>query len=142
MLGRGPGQWGAGDALRTRLLLGAAFSALFASLIATSSMWAGASEPVSVRLGAAVLLLGQVYWGVVLARQIARLEASDRALFDPRLALLIRLLMYSSWGAQLVVLSGVLAAAGSWLFLYGLLVCLAYAALGFVRLLYVRPVAE
>jgi hypothetical protein len=142
VLGRGPGRWGAGDALRIRLLLGAAFTALFASLIATSSSWAGASDEVSVQLGAAVLLLGQVYWGVVVARQIARLEASDRALFNPRLALLMRLIMYSSWGAQLVVLSGVLAAAGSWLFLYGLLVCLAYAALAFVRLLYIRPASD
>jgi hypothetical protein len=50
--------------------------------------------------------------------------------------------MYSSWGAQLVVLSGVLVAAGPWLFLYGLLACLAYAALAFVRLLYIRPSSE
>ena len=142
MLGRGPGRWGAGDALRIRLLLGAAFAALFASLTATSSVWAGASERASIRLGAAVLLIGQVYWSVVIARQIPRLDASDRALFNPRLALLMRLLTVSSWGAQLVVLSGVLAAAASWLFLYGLLVCLAYAALAFVRLLYIRPPSE
>jgi hypothetical protein len=37
VLGRGPGRWGAADALRIRLLLTAAFAALFASLIAIGS---------------------------------------------------------------------------------------------------------
>ena len=139
MLGRGPGRWSLGDALRVRLLLAAAFAALFASLLAAGSAWAGAAEPRSVQLGAAALLIGQLYWGLVLARQIRRLEPSERALFNPRLAFLFRLVMYSSWGSQLVALSGVLPSAGRWLFLYGLLVSLAYAALAFVRLLYVRP---
>jgi hypothetical protein len=142
MLGRGPGRWGAGDALRIRLLLTAAFSALFASLVATGSHWAGASEGVSVRLGAAALLAGQLYWGVFLGPQIPRLEPSERALFDPRLAVALRLVAYSSWAAQLVVLSGLAGPAASWLFLYGLLLCLGYAALGFVRLLFVRPSSE
>jgi len=139
MLGRGPGRWSPGDALRIRLLLTAAFTALFATLIAIGSEWAGTAERTSVQLGAAALLSGQVYWGAVVARQIPRLEPPERALFDPRLALLFRVTMYSSWGAQLVALSGLLAPAGRWLFLYGLLVCLAYAALAFVRLLYIRP---
>jgi hypothetical protein len=142
VLGRGPGRWSPGDALRIRLLFTAAFAALFASLIAAGSGWAGAPEPTSVRLGAAALLFGQLYWGLAVARQIPRLEPSEQELFDPRLALLFRLIMYSSWGAQLVALSGVLAQAGRWLFLYGLLISLAYAALAFVRLLYVRPASE
>jgi hypothetical protein len=139
MLGRGPGRWSPADALRVRLLLAAAFAALFASLLAVGSVWAGAAEPRSVQLGAAALLIGQLYWGLALARQIRRLEPAERALFNPRLALLFRLVMYASWGGQLVALSGVLAPAGRWLFLYGLLVSLAYAALAFVRLMYVRP---
>ena len=142
MLGRGPGRLGAGDALRIRLLLTAAFTALFASLIATGSRWAGAGEGASVQLGAGALLIGQVYWGTGLARQILRLEPSERALFNPRLAVLIRVVTYSSWGAQIVALSGLAAQVTPWLFLYGLLACLAYAALGFVRLMFVRPSSE
>jgi hypothetical protein len=142
MLGRGPGRWSPGDALRIRLLLAAAFTALFAALVATGSAWAGAAEPTSVRLGAAALLVGQVYWGAVVARQIPRLEPAERALFDPRIALAFRVAIYSSWGAQLVALSGLLAPAARWLLLYGLLVCLSYAALAFVRLMYVRPASE
>jgi hypothetical protein len=142
MLGRGPGRWGAGDALRIRLLLTAAFSALFASLTATGSHWAGAGEASSVRLGSAVLLVGQVYWGAFLGPQVARLETSERALFNTRIAIALRCGAYSSWMAQLFVLSGFSGLAAPWLFLYGLLLCLGYAAFGFVRLLFVRPGSE
>lgn len=142
VLGRGPGRWSPGDALRIRLLLTAAFTALFAALIAVGGAEAGLSEAVAVQLGAAALLVGQAYWGFGLARQIARLEPAERALFDPRLARLFRLILFSSAASQLVVVSGLLARVGPGLFLYGLLVCLGYAALGFVRLLYIRPVSE
>jgi hypothetical protein len=60
VLGRGPGRWSPGDALRIRLLFTAALGALFASLIATGTGWAGAPEPTSVRLGAAALLICQL----------------------------------------------------------------------------------
>jgi hypothetical protein len=97
---------------------------------------------VSVRLGAAALLLGQVYWGTVLGGQVSRLESSERALFNPRLAIFFRVVVFSSWGAQVVVISGYFGSLASWFFLYGLLACLGYAALGFVRLLFVRPSSE
>jgi hypothetical protein len=142
MLGRGPGRWSAGDALRIRLLLTAAFTALFASLIATGSRWAGAGEGASVQLGAAALLIGQLYWGFALAWQVRRLEPSDQALFNPRLRILFGVVLSSSQAAQLVALLGLARPAASWLFLYGLLACLAYAAFGFVRLLFVRPSSE
>jgi hypothetical protein len=142
VLGRGPGRWSPGDALRIRLLLGAAFTALFASLVAVGSGWAGAAEARSVQLGAAALLVGQLYWGLALARRIGSLDPAERALFDSRLALVLRLVMYSSWAAQLAALSGAVPAAGRWLLLYGLLLSLGYAALAFVRLLYIRPAAE
>jgi hypothetical protein len=141
MLGRGPGRWSGGDALRIRLLLAAAFAALFASLIAIGSRWAGAETGASVRLGAGALLLGQIYWARV-ATGIARLEPSERALFDPRLAASFRAVAYSSWAAQAVAISGLAAVLAPWLFLYGLLACLGYAAFGFVRLLFVRPDSE
>ena len=139
MLGRGPGLWSPADALRIRFLLAAAFSALFASLVATGSDWAGADRATSIRLGAGTLLVGQVYWGLVPARSLRLLEPAERALFDRRLAIVIRVAMYLSWAAQALALSGFAGRAASWLFLYGLLASLSYAALGFVRLLFVRP---
>ena len=141
VLGRGPRRWSGADALRIRLLLTAAFAALFASLFAVGCHSAGAGETASVRLGAGVLLIGQVYWGRV-AAQISRLEPADLALFDVRLALFFRVVAYSSWAAQGVAISGVAPALTTWLFLYGLLACLGYAAFGFVRLLFIRPGSE
>jgi hypothetical protein len=142
VLGRGPGHWGRGDAIRIRLLLTAAFTALFGSLIAIGSHWAGAGEPASVRLGAAALFIGQLYWGFVVGRQISGLEPSERALFDPKLAIFFRAVLYSSLGAQVVAISGLARSTAPWLFLWGLLVCLGYAAIGFVRLLFIRPGSE
>ena len=133
---------GAGDALSIRMLLAAAFTALFAALVAVGAAGAGLAEAAAIQLGAATLLVGQVYWAVALARRIARLEPADRALFDLRLARLFRLILLSSLIAQLVAVSGLLAPIGPGLFLYGLLVCLGYAALGFVRLMYIRPASE
>jgi hypothetical protein len=141
VLGRGPGRWSAADALRIRLLLTAAFTALFAPLVAIGSQWAGAGEDASVRLGAAALLIGQVRWGII-GSGLSRLEPSDRALFNPRLAAFFRVVASSSWVAQVVAISGVWRNLVSWLFLYGLLACLGYAAFGFVRLLFVRPNSE
>jgi hypothetical protein len=120
----------------------AAFTALFASLIAIGSEWAGAGEAASVRLGAVALLVGQVYWGIVARGQISRLEPSDRALFNPQLAVFFRVVAYSSWAAQVVAISGISGHLASWLFLYGLLACLGYAAFAFIRLLFVRPISE
>jgi hypothetical protein len=139
VLGRGPGRWGEGDSLRISLLLGAAFTALFASLITTGSHWAGAGTEVSVRLGAGALLAGQIYWLAFPARRIGRLEASEQALFDLRLAAFIRLVGFSSCAAQAVVLSGFGGRLTSGLFVYGLICCLAYAALGFFRFMFRRP---
>jgi hypothetical protein len=115
---------------------------LFASLIAIGSQWAGVGEDTSVRLGAGALLIGQVYWGTVVAGQIFRLEPSDRALFNPQLAIFFQVVAYSSWAAQVVALSGFWRHLTPWLFFYGLLACLGYAAFGFVRLLFVRPNSE
>jgi hypothetical protein len=139
VLGRGPGRWGGADSLRIRLLLGAAFAALFASLVATGVHWAGAGDARSIQLGAGVLLVGQAYWIAVPARQIRHLEPGERSLFNPRLAALFRAIAFSSCASQAAALSGLVDHFAPWLFLYGLLCCLSYAALGFVRLMFIRP---
>jgi hypothetical protein len=80
-----------------------------------------------------------VYWLAVLARQIQHLEPAERSLFNPRLAVVFRLIALSSCVAQAAALSGLVGPLSSWLFLYGLLCCLSYAALGFVRFMFIRP---
>lgn len=142
VLGRSPERWGPGDALRIRLLLNAAFTAMFAALLATGSHWAGAEVAASVRLGAGALLAGQLYFALVLGRRIRHLDPSEEALFDPGLARLIQAVAYASMGAQTIVISGQIPRVAPWLFLLGLLSCLAYAALGFVRLMFIRPSSE
>lgn len=142
MLGRGPGRWGAGDALRIRLLLAAAFSALFASLVAIGTDWAGLRTPNAVRAGAAVLAVGQGYWGFFLGAQVPRLEPAQRALFSSRLANLFRAVVVMSIAGQILVVSGSAGHLASGLFLFGLLASLGYTALAFVRLMFIRPERE
>jgi hypothetical protein len=86
--------------------------------------------------------VGQLYWISVPARQIRHLDPAEQALFDPRLATLFAVVAFSSCAAQAAALSGFSRHFAPWLFLYGLLCCLAYAALGFVRLMFIRPVSE
>ena len=142
VVGRGPGLWSTGEAIRIRFLLSNAFTALFASLIAVGTEWAGAGEPAAIRLGAGALLIGQVYWSIALGNQMRGLQASDRALFSPRSRLFFFAVTISTCAAQLVAVSGLWSQVASWLFLYGLLVCLANAAFGFVRLLFVERSSE
>jgi hypothetical protein len=143
VIGRGPGRWGGGDSLRIRLLLGAAFTALFASLVATGAHWTGVGEAEAIRLGAGALLAGQLYWIAFPARQIRHLEPSERALFDPRLAIVFRAIAFSNCVAQGVLVTGLaVGRLAPWLFLYGLFGCLGYAALGFVRFMFIRPASE
>ncbi len=142
VLGRGPEYWGDGDSLRIRLLLGSAFAALFASLATTGGDWAGAGEARSVQLGAGVLLGWPVVLVLLPGATDRDLEPSQRALFNPRLARILSLVAVSSCACQLVALSGLASHIGRWLLLYGLLFSLAYAALGFVRFMFIRPSSE
>jgi hypothetical protein len=138
VVGRGPGLWSKAEAIRIRFLLSNAFTALYASLIAVGTEWAGAGGTMSLRLGAGALPIGQVYWSIALGNQMSGLEASDRAGFPPRFKILFIAVTISSCGAQLVAISGLLSGVTAWLFLYGLFVSLGNAAFGFVRLLFVE----
>ena len=142
MLGRGPGRWGPGDALRIRLLLAAAFTALFGSLIVVTASWAGFSPIRSVQGGAAALLIGYAHWFGRLANQVSRLAPDQRALFDQRLANLIRVVGAIAALSQVVVVVGLAGDAGRALFLFGVLACLGYAVLGFMRLMFIRPESD
>ena len=138
VLGRGPGRWGLGDALRIRLLLAAAFSALFAALAAAGSNWAGAGFEGSVRIGAGALMVGTGYFVLGPARQILRLDPRRQAAFNLQLRRFLVVIGYSSVCAQAVAVTGYAGQVAPWLFLYGLFYCLGYAALGFVRLMFIR----
>lgn len=138
-LGRGPGHWSAGDALRIRLLLVAAFSALFSSLTATGAQLAGLEDTMSIKAGAGALVIGQSYWLFFLAPRIRRLEPSQRSLFSGRLAILFVVLAATSIVGQLLV---IIDLAGPGTFFLGLIASLGYASFGFVRLLFIRPESQ
>jgi hypothetical protein len=142
MLGRGPGRWTAGDAARIRLLLGAAFGALFGSLVPIGLSWSGVGEQLSVQIGAAVLLVVFALWTAAAARNVSRLSPEERAVFDPRIAHIIRAAAFVAMGLLLLAGSGLVGRAAHGLLFLGLFLLLCYAAFGFVRLMFVRPSAE
>jgi hypothetical protein len=142
MLGHGPGRWSAGDAARIRLLLGAAFGPLFASLAPIGLVWAGVPERLGVQVGAGVLFVALAFWSRGASRAISRLSPEERAVFDPRIAQLIRALAFATMGALAVAGSGLAGPATAGLFFLGLFLLLGYAAFGFARLMFVRPSSE
>ena len=139
MLGRGPGRWSAGDAARIRLLLGAAFGALFGSLVPIGLSGSGVREQLSVQIGAAVLLVVFALWSVSASRIVPRLPPEERAVFDPRIAQVIRATSFMTMGLLLLAASGLVGRAAYGLLFLGLFLLLGYAAFGFVRLMFVRP---
>ena len=64
---------------------------------------------------------------------------AEQALFNLRLAVFLRMSALVSCIAQAIVVSGFAGRFASALFLCGLLSCLAYAALGFFRFMFIRP---
>ena len=142
MLGRGPGRWTAGDAARIQLLLGAAFGALFCSLVPIGLVWTGVPEQPSVQAGAGTLLLAVALWSFSASRIMSRLAPEEHAVFDPRIARVVRALSFATMGALVLAASGLAGRASGGLFFLGLFLLLGYAAFGFVRLLFVRPGSE
>ena len=137
-LGRGPGRWHPVDALRIRLLLINVLGSLFASVIAVgfeaSSEWSGQSE----RVGATVLLAFILYYFTVTIRGRKRADPS-KTLFNLRIVILYRALATLAAVAQILVIVGYGGSASFLLFFAGLVWGLFYGALGFVRLVYIRP---
>jgi hypothetical protein len=142
MLGRGPGRWSEGDAARIRLLLAAAFGALFTSLLPVGLVWSGVGDQPSLQVGAAALVATYVLWSRAAARAVARIAAEERAVFNPRIAQIIRGISITTMGLLLLAASGLAGRATSGLLFLGLYLLLGYAAFGFVRLVFVRPSSE
>jgi hypothetical protein len=142
MLGRGPGRWSDGDAARIRLLLWAAFGALFASLVPIGLVWTGVPERPSLQIGAGVLFLVFALWSFGASRMVGGLSPEERAVFDPRVALVIRTTSFSTMAGLVAAASGLLGRATAGLVFLGLCLLLGYAAFGFVRLMFVRPGSE
>lgn len=139
LLGRGPGHWRPADALRIRVLLYAAFGALFASLTPVGLLLSGVTEDVSIRCGSMTVLLTIVVWIRSMGRAMSGLDASSRAVFRPRVAVVILIITAIAAIAQLATVLGLAGPAGPSLFFFGLLALLGYAAFSFVRLMFVRP---
>ena len=142
MLGRGPGRWHGGDALRIQILLGAAFIALFGSLFVIGLITADVGESLSLRAGSALLAVCIASWIVLGARGYRRLDPESSAVFSQRVAMVIGTLAVTAFAAQLVVALGFAGRAEFALFYAGLLFALLNAAFGFVRLMFVRPASE
>jgi hypothetical protein len=142
MLGRGPGRWQGGDALRIQILLGAAFIALFGSLFVIGLITTGVGESPSLRAGAALLAVCIASWTVLAVRGRGRLDPESSAVFSERIARVIGTLTVAAFGAQLVVALGFAGRAEFGLFYAGLFFALLYAAFAFVRLMFVRPASE
>lgn len=142
VLGRGPGRWTAVDAVRIRGLLYAAFGALFASLVAVGVSIAGGTEELATRCGAGMVMVVIVLWAGTIGREIPRLDAASRSVFDPRVAVVIMAALALGVVAQLVTVAGFAGRFGSALFFLGLVALLGYAAFGFIRLLFRRPLDE
>jgi len=142
VLGRGPGRWNAVDAVRIRGLIYAAFGALFASLIAVGVSLAGGADDLATRCGASVVMVVIVLWAATIGREIPRLDAAARSVFDPRVAIVIMVAMAIGVAAQLATVTGFAGRFGAAFFFLGLVILLGYAAFGFIRLLFRRPLDE
>jgi hypothetical protein len=142
MLGRGPGRWSEADAARIRLLLGAAFGALFTSLLPIGLVWSGLGDQRSLQVGAAALLVAYALWSIAASRAISRTKSEDGAVFNPRIAQIIRILSITTMGLLLLAASGLAGRVTSGVLFLGLYLLLGYAAFGFVRLIFVRPASE
>ena len=142
LLGRGPGRWTAADAARIRLLLGAAFGALFGSLVPVGLVWAGVSQQLTLQVGSAFLLLVYALWSVGATRALADLPSEERWIFNPQIARAMRVLAIGTMGALLLAASGLAMRATAGILFLGLFLLLGYTAFGFVRLMFVRPGSE
>ena len=141
-LGRGPGRWAAADAVRIRALLHGAFGALFAALIPIGLSLAGVSEAVSVRCGSIGLFLTLVSWVITFhwnTRRTLRVDEESRLVLDIRVGIAIIAMTVLVAIAQLAVGLGLAGSVGPGFFFFGLVAFLGYVALGFVRLIFVRP---
>jgi hypothetical protein len=139
ILGRGPGRWQPADEARIRTLLYAAFGALFASLTPIALVLGGISEAASIRYGAVTLLLIIVALIGGLGRSLGRLDERSRAVFRPRIAVVILAIAAMATIAQIATALGLAGSAGAGLFFFGLSALLGYSAFSFIRLMFIRP---
>lgn len=142
ILGRGPGRWNPGDANRIRLLLRAAFGALFVSLVPIGLERSGVSEELSIRCGAVVLLVVVLAFAFSAERAVRDPDESSRRVFSVGAARAMRMVALLVLAAQVAAASGRVGRAADGLFFFGLVSLLGYAAFGFVRLLFIRPADE
>jgi hypothetical protein len=141
-LGRGPGRWALADAVRIRALLYGAFGALFASLIPIGLLLAGTPEAQSLRFGSIGLFVVLVSWVITFnwnIRRALRIDGESRVVLDARVGVVILAATVLVATVQLVVGLGFAVSRAPGLFFFGLVALLGYVALGFVRLIFVRP---
>ena len=139
VLRRAHGQWNPADGLRIRLLLSAAFGSLFVSLFPIGLASAGVSSLVAVRFGSAILFVFAALWLIGAYLTIRRLDPQTRSVFSLPLGLVIVAFGITVEIAQVLSFTGIAGAASHGLLFFGLVAFLGYAALGFIRLMFIRP---
>ena len=140
VLSQSPGEWSFADSLRVRMLLGAAFGALFASLVPIALLWGNVPESIAVRSGSGVVLLVFVYWTVRGSAAIRKQPPTEMAVFNPLIARFIFVVFLTGQLSQLANLFLPFGDASRLLLSFGILLLIGWAAFGLVRLLFVRPV--
>lgn len=139
MLGGTIWKWQAADSLRIRMLLGAAFGAMFGALVPAGLVWGGLSEQSALRGGALVILVTLIYWMVRSVLALRKLDETNRALFDNRIKATMITLSLASGTGQAVVLLGLAPQWDALLISFGILLFLAFASFLYIRLMFVRP---
>ncbi len=142
VLSRSPGEWSFADSLRVRMLLGASFGALFASLVPVALLWGGVAEGVAIKSGSCVVFFVFLYWMVRGRSAIRGQSRAQTSVFDPRIARIVSIMFVVGQVSQVV--NTLIPYNGSTRIglAFGILLLLGWAAFGLVRLLFVRPAAD
>jgi hypothetical protein len=124
------------------MMLGAAFTAFFASLITAGSHWAGMSLSAALRAGSAVILVSAIYMLVTVPARLRRLDPAQAEAFSSIATIAFGLIIVLNVVAQSIVVANVLPQFSRGLFLYGLVLNLGVASFMLVRILFSRPGGE
>jgi hypothetical protein len=124
------------------MMLGAAFTAFFASLITAGSHWAGMSLSAALRAGSALILVSAIYMLVTVPARLRRLDPAQAEAFSLIVSIAFGLGIAVNVVAQTIVVANVLPEFSRGLFLYGLVFNLGLAAFTLVRILFSRPGSE
>ena len=139
VFGRGPGPLPPADSLRLAALVGASLGTLFLSLIPIALNAVGVPEPELWRWGSAIMVALIVPGHVI---GMLRIRSIAAEMFEVTPVYLIGIggcLLLGNLIAQISNFLGAASLPSFGVYLFGLIVYLAFAATQFARMLFVRP---